>query len=87
MKWRRSSPATPFPPVPPLKGRAPSTGLGVAIQPASLALQPAKGRVSLSAALLFPLHWVGKHSGHFEVLFPPLGQCTWARVLCALFMQ
>lgn len=37
---------------------------------------PQRESLSLSAAVLFPFPWVGKHSGHFEILFPPLGQCT-----------
>lgn len=49
--------------------------------------RPQRERVSLRAALLCPFPWVGKHSGHFAVLFPPLGQCTWVWVLFILFIQ
>lgn len=33
-------------------------------------------RARLRVSLLPPAHEAGKHLGHFEVLFPPLGQCT-----------
>lgn len=41
----------------------------------------------LRVSLLSPTCEAGKHFDHSEVLFPPLGQCTWVWVLSTLFTQ
>lgn len=63
------------------------TGLGRDRRSTEVHSPTSAGEGELSASLLFALHGVGKHSDHFEVLFPPLEQCTWVWVLSALFIQ